>query len=275
MSECNHDCASCSENCAERQIEKARLNDLSSVNHVIGVVSGKGGVGKSLVTSLLATALNKSMYHIGILDADITGPSIPSSFGIHGQARGDGQYIFPISSSEGIDIISANMFLENEDDPVLWRGSLISSMVTQFYTDVYWNNIDYLICDMPPGTGDVALTIFQSLPVDGIVIVTSPQELVSMIVRKAVKMANMMNIPILGIVENMAYVECPNCKEKIEIFGHSHVEEIAKNYNLKILGRIPFNPEIAKAVDEGNVEAIDSNIYLADLVKEIKIMGGK
>lgn len=271
MSEgCNHDCSSCSANCSSRKIEKAKLNDSSYVKHVIGVISGKGGVGKSLVTSLLAVGLNNGDERVGILDADITGPSIPQSFNIHQRALGENNLIYPAISDKGIEVVSANMFLENEDDPILWRGSMISSMVVQFYTDVLWSDIDYLVCDMPPGTGDVALTIFQQLPVDGIVIVTSPQELVSMIVKKAVKMANMMNIPIIGIVENMAYVECPNCDEKIEIYGKSHLEDIAKEYNIEILGRIPLNPEIAKAVDAGNIESIDASKYLSRLIEKVR-----
>lgn len=270
MGECSHDCSHCSENCSSRTIEKVKVNDRSDVRHVIGVISGKGGVGKSLVTSMLATALNQGDERIGILDADITGPSIPQAFGIHDKAYGEDNVIYPARSENGIEVISANMFLENEDDPILWRGSMISTMVTQFFTDVLWQDIDYLVCDMPPGTGDVALTIFQQLPIDGIVIVTSPQELVGMIVRKAVKMAKMMNIPILGIVENMAYVECPNCNEKIEIYGKSHVKETAKEYGLEVLARIPLNPSIASAVDAGKIEDIDSMKYMDKLVKKVR-----
>ena len=271
MSEnCNHDCSSCSANCSSRKIEKAKLNDNSSVRHVIGIVSGKGGVGKSLVTSLLAVGLNKGDSRVGVIDADITGPSIPQCFGIHERAIGENNFIYPALTNDGIEIISSNMFLENDDDPIIWRGSMISTMVTQFYTDVLWTDIDYLLCDMPPGTGDVPLTIFQQLPVDGIVIVTSPQELVSMIVKKAVKMANTMNVPILGIVENMSYVECPNCNEKIEIYGKSHIEDIAKEFNIEVLGRIPLNPNIAKAVDEGKIEELDSYKYIERLIEKVK-----
>ena len=274
MSECNHDCAHCSSKC-ENEIKKLEPNDRSSVRKVIGVVSGKGGVGKSLVTSLLAVGLNKGDNRVAILDADITGPSIPQAFGIHEHAIGEDNLIYPHRSDNGVEIVSANMFVENEDDPIIWRGSMISQMVMQFFTDVLWEDIDYMVVDMPPGTGDVALTIFQSLPVDGIVIVTSPQELVSMIVKKAVKMANLMNIPVLGIVENMSYVECPSCNEKIEIYGKSHLEDIAKEYNLEILGRIPLNPTIAQNVDAGLVEEIDANKYLSALITQVEKMEGK
>lgn len=262
MEECNHDCAGCSRSCSERQSQqnlKEVPHKLSHVKKLIGIVSGKGGVGKSLVTSLLACAVQASGRQAGILDADITGPSIPKAFGVHERARGNENMIYPVKSAKGIDIMSVNLLLDSETDPVLWRGTLLSGAVKQFWTDVVWENEDYLFIDMPPGTGDVPLTVFQSLPVDGIIIVTSPQELVSMIVAKAVKMAEMMEIPILGLVENMSYFRCPDNGIDYKIFGESHIEEVAESYGLKVLARMPVNPGIAEACDMGRIEEIPEN----------------
>lgn len=272
MSEnCNHDCSSCGANCSERQPESLieSLNEFSSVKKVIGVVSGKGGVGKSLVTSLCADAMQKSGAHSAILDADITGPSIPKMFGIHERAVSNGSALIPCTTKGGIDVMSINLLLENETAPVVWRGPVIAGTVKQFWTDVIWNDVDYMFVDMPPGTGDVPLTVFQSLPVDGIIIVTSPQELVSMIVEKAVNMARLMNIPILGIVENMSYVLCPDCGKRIQIFGESHIDEVAKANGIEVLERLPIDPSIAKACDAGELESL--NIKLSDkLINTIK-----
>lgn len=258
MSECNHNCESCGENCSQRTIQKAKTNEKSKIKHVIGIVSGKGGVGKSFVTSLLASGLRKKGHSVGILDGDITGPSIPKSFDIHSAAEGDGvQYIYPAETTSGIKIISANMMLPHEEDPIIWRGTLISSLLTQFFSDVVWGELEYLLIDMPPGTGDVPLTAFQQLPLDGVIIVTSPQDLVSMIVKKQINMAKMMNIPILGIVENMSYVLCPNCNEKIQIFGDSKVETVAKQYSLKVLAKLPIRLGNSNLIDNGKIESID------------------
>ncbi|MBQ2974989.1 MAG: Mrp/NBP35 family ATP-binding protein [Phascolarctobacterium sp.] len=233
------------------------MNPASSVKKVIGIVSGKGGVGKSLVTSLMAASMKRRGHRTAILDADVTGPSIPKAFGLGGQkAGGNDLGIVPLTSANGIEIISANMFLPNESDPVVWRGPMIANMVKQFWTDVIWTDIDFMFVDMPPGTGDVPLTVFQSLPVDGIIIVTSPQELVSMIVAKAVKMAQMMNIPILGLVENYSYFHCPDNGKDYKIFGESHLEETAAVYGLKVLAQLPIDPAIAKACDNGKAEEI-------------------
>lgn len=247
-------------------------NPYSSVKKVIGVVSGKGGVGKSLVTSLLSVMMNKRGHHTGILDADITGPSIPKAFGITGDVMQNEQGFLPVKSSVGIDVMSINLLLEDETQPVLWRGPMIAGTVKQFWQDVVWDDVDYLFVDMPPGTGDVALTVFQSLPIDGIVIVTSPQELVSMIVAKAVNMANKMNVPILGLVENMSYFMCPSCKEKHTIFGESHIEQIAKEFKINSIARLPIDPSIAAACDAGKIETIDGTEWLsqtADLLEEM------
>lgn len=259
---CTHDCASCGESCASRKKNPAdfleKPNPLSKVGRVIGVVSGKGGVGKSLVTSMLAAAMSRRGSHTGILDADITGPSIPKVFGLHGKVQGNEKGIFPAKTKGGIDVVSVNLLLDDENAPVVWRGLMVANIVKQFWTDVIWDNVDYLFVDMPPGTGDVPLTVFQSIPVDGIVIVTSPQELVSMIVAKAVNMAKMMNIPIIGIVENMSYVKCPDCGKEIRVFGESHLDETAEKYGLKILGRIPLDPEVAQKCDAGLAEEVKS-----------------
>ncbi len=271
MSEnCTHDCSSCGESCSERENDfRAALNQYSSVKKVIGIVSGKGGVGKSLVTSLLASGMQKSGHKTAILDADITGPSIPKAFGITEKARGCEFGILPSVSKGGVDIMSINLLLEDDTEPVVWRGPVIAGTVKQFWSDVFWNDEEYMFVDMPPGTGDVPLTVFQSLPVDGIIIVTSPQELVSMIVSKAVKMAELMNIPILGLVENMSFVKCPDCGKQINIFGESHVEEIAKKHNIKVLDRIPIDPEVASACDAGKIESLDQ-ILVPGAIEAVK-----
>ena len=273
MSECTHNCSTCGEECASRTEPQSLIapqNQMSNVKKVIGIVSGKGGVGKSLVTSLLASETQKMGFNAAILDADITGPSIPKVFGIKTRAVGNDYGILPELSSNGTKIMSINLLLEDETDPVIWRGPVIGGTVKQFWTDVVWEDVDCMFVDMPPGTGDVPLTVFQSLPIDGIVVVTSPQELVSLIVEKAVKMAKMMNIPILGIVENMSYVECPTCSEKINIFGESRVEEVAKAAELAVLGQIPMRPDIAQNCDKGRVEDIDGSIWLKDALDKVK-----
>ena len=254
--ECTHDCSNCSAACSSRDAapQHDAPNPNSSVKKVIGVVSGKGGVGKSMTSALLACAMARRGYHCGILDADITGPSIPKLFGIHGRAMADDKGCWPLQSRMGIDVMSINLLVENEEDHVVWRGPVIAGAVKQFWTDVVWKDVDFLFVDMPPGTGDVPLTVFQSLPVDGIVVVASPQELVSMIVAKAVNMAEMMKVPMLGIVENMSYIECPDCGKKIEVFGKSKLPEVAERYNLDILGTLPINPSLAEACDKGEVE---------------------
>ena len=271
MSECTHNCESCNESsCGERKQQSLKVdpNPKSSIKKVIGVVSGKGGVGKSLVTSLLASCLNKKGLHVGIMDADITGPSIPKIFGINGRAKGTQEGILPAESKGGIEIMSVNLLLENPSDPVIWRGPVIAGVVKQFWTDVIWGDVDYMFVDMPPGTGDVPLTVFQSIPVDGIVVVTSPQELVSMIVEKAVKMAGIMNVPILGIVENMSYLECPDCGKKISVFGESNVDSISKLYNIPVLAKIPIDPAIAESCDGGAVELLKAD-YMNEAVEKI------
>lgn len=259
MSEqCNQQCEGCQVECEEQQTAtlpaKAKQNENSHVKKVIGVMSGKGGVGKSLVTSMLASTTQRMGYQTAILDADLTGPSIPKSFGVHTRAKGSDAGLFPVETEKGTRLMSINVLLEDESDPVVWRGPIVASTVTQFWTDVQWSDVDYMFIDMPPGTGDVALTVFQTLPVDGIIIVTSPQELVSMIVSKAVKMAQMMNIPILGLVENMSYFKCPDCASEHQIFGESKTEEIVEEYGLDVIAKIPLDPRIAKACDKGLIE---------------------
>ncbi|MDF2568395.1 MAG: ParA/MinD-like ATPase [Oscillospiraceae bacterium] len=272
MSEnCSHDCGSCGEECSER--EKTSLlekpHELSNIKKVIGIVSGKGGVGKSLVTSMLAVLMNRNGLKTAILDADITGPSIPKSFGLKKKAEGSDMGLFPVKSKTGIEVMSLNLLLENETDPVVWRGPIIAGTVKQFWTDVIWGDIDYMFIDMPPGTGDVSLTVFQSIPVDGIIIVTSPQELVSMIVTKAVNMAKMMNIPILGLVENMSFVKCPDCGKEIKVFGESHINDIAEKYNIKSVARLPIDPAIAKACDSGLIELFEGD-WLNNMTESIE-----
>jgi Mrp family chromosome partitioning ATPase len=260
MSECTHDCSSCGVDCASRGQDEtsllAELNPRSSVKKVIAVMSGKGGVGKSLVTSLLACESARRGYKTAILDGDITGPSIPASFGLHQKADSDGEVLFPVRSKSGIDVMSINLLLEKETDPVLWRGPVIGGVIRQFWTDVLWDDVDFMFVDMPPGTGDAQITLLQSLPIAGIVIVTSPQELVGMIVSKAVNMAKTMDVPLLGIVENMSYLECPDCGRKIPVFGESHLEETALEYDTKILAQLPIDPAVAAAVDRGEVESV-------------------
>lgn len=261
MSEnCTHDCGSCGESCGSRRQDPKDFleapHQSSSIKKVIGIVSGKGGVGKSLVTSMLAVLLRRRGLNTAILDADITGPSIPKMFGVTEKARGTEDTIFPVYTKDGIQLMSINLLLPDETDPVVWRGPVIAGTVTQFWKDVIWTDVDVMFVDMPPGTGDVPLTVFQSIPLDGVIVVTSPQELVSMIVGKAVKMANMMNIPVVGIVENMSYLECPDCGKKISVFGESHVEETAKQFGLPVLGRVPVDPEIAHAADEGDIAGV-------------------
>lgn len=266
MSEqCTHNCETCGVDCASRssaqkqQDFKVNAHPLSNIKKVIAVVSGKGGVGKSLVTSLLAVNMNRAGKHSAILDADITGPSIPKLFGIHEKALGNEDGILPCKSKTGIDVMSINLLLENDTDPVVWRGPVIAGTVKQFYTDVIWHDVDFMFVDMPPGTGDVPLTVFQSLPIAGIVVVTSPQDLVSMIVEKAVNMACMMNIPVLGIVENMSYYECPHCGERSEIFGRSHIDETAHRFNIPAAARLPINPKLAAASDAGLIEIYEGD----------------
>lgn len=256
-SECNHDCNSCKSDCGEREQPQSMLapmNEYSSIGNVIGIVSGKGGVGKTMVTSMLSVLSRRKGYETGILDADITGASIPKVFGCREMAVSDGQNLIPAVSGTGIKLMSANLLLEEEGQPVLWRGPLIAGMVKQFWSDVRWEYLDYMFVDMPPGTGDVPLTVFQSLPVKGIIIVTSPQELVSMIVEKAVHMAEMMHVPILGIVENMSYFECPDCGKRHAVFGESHVEEIAKRFGIGHVAKLPVDPGLVRLCDAGKVE---------------------
>ena len=259
MAECNHDCASCQSKCSEAASLLAPQNAGSNVKRVIGVVSGKGGVGKSLVTGLLATLLRRRGYTTAVLDADITGPSIPKMFGVHEKAMGCDEGIFPAQSKTGVRLMSINLLLEHDTDPVVWRGALIAGTVKQFWTDVLWGDVDYMFVDMPPGTGDVPLTVFQSLPVDGIIIVTSPQELVGMIVEKAVNMAQMMNIPVLGVVENMSWIACPDCGKKVYPFGEGKTLEVAQAHSLPLLAQLPIQPELASACDKGLVELFNEN----------------
>ncbi len=258
--ECTHDCSSCGADCPSRGaqaqpeslIEKPHAG--SRIKKVIAVVSGKGGVGKSLVTSLMAVNMRRREYQTAILDADITGPSIPKAFGIRTKATGDESGIYPVDTKTGIKIMSLNLLLENETDPVVWRGPIIAGTVKQFWTDVIWQDVDYMFVDMPPGTGDVPLTVFQSLPIDGILIVTSPQELVSMIVEKAVNMAGLMKIPVLGIIENMSYYTCPDCGAEHRIYGESHIDEIAAKHSIPLVAKLPIDPKLAAACDKGTIE---------------------
>ncbi|SDN63791.1 Mrp/NBP35 family ATP-binding protein [Acetanaerobacterium elongatum] len=263
MSEsCTSNCSSCQQDCASRKSPQDMIepaHSMSSIKKVIGVVSGKGGVGKSLVTSMLAVLFNRRGYNTAVLDADVTGPSIPKIFGIHTGINTNEWGMLPAKSKTGIEVMSVNLLLENENAPVIWRGPVIAGAVKQFWTDVIWSDVDYMFVDMPPGTGDVPLTVFQSLPVDGIVIVTSPQELVSMIVSKAVNMAKMMNIPILGIVENMSYFQCPDCGKITSIFGESRIDSVAAENGTKVLGRLPINPELARLCDDGVLELFEGD----------------
>ena len=260
MSSCSGNCSSCGESCSDRKAESllAAPNAHSNVKKVIAVMSGKGGVGKSTVTTMLAVAMAKLGYKTAILDADITGPSVPKAFGLKEQIMGSDDGMIPAETASGIKVMSINLLLPQETDPVLWRGPVVAGVVKQFWSDVCWGDVDYMFVDMPPGTGDVALTAYQSLPIDGVILVTSPQELVSMIVAKAVKMAQMMNIPMLGFVENYSYFQCPDCGKKHEIFGKSNLDEVAMNYCLRVLARLPIDPETAERFDAGQMELVNT-----------------
>ena len=270
MGSCSGNCSTCGSDCADRKAESllAKLNERSTVKKVIAVVSGKGGVGKSTVTSMLAVAMARRGKRTAVLDADITGPSAPTAFGVTQCQGANEDGLYPALSRSGIQVMSINLLLDNNTDPVVWRGPVIAGAVKQFWTDVIWEDVDYMFVDMPPGTGDVPLTVFQSLPVDGIVIVTSPQDLVGMIVSKAVKMANMMHIPVLGFVENYSYLECPDCGKKIEVFGKSHLEEVARSFDLPVLAKLPIDPKVAEAFDNGQMETIPTD-NLAAVIEKI------
>lgn len=274
MSDCNStDCSSCGQTCSSRKNEaqdmKKPPHKLSKIKKVIGIVSGKGGVGKSLVTSLMAVGTQRLGYKTAVLDADITGPSIPKVFGLKEKAQSTDNALLPVRTKTGIEVMSINLLLENETAPVVWRGPVIAGVLQQFWADVIWKDIDFMFVDMPPGTGDVPLTVFQTMPVDGIIVVATPQELVSMIVAKAVEMANMMNVPILGLVENMSYLECPDCSKKINVFGESHIDEIAAKYNLDVLAKMPIDPTITSYCDKGIIEMSDKN-WLDDAIAKIE-----
>ena len=271
MSSCSGNCSSCASDCSERKSESllAQLNPKSTVKKVIAVVSGKGGVGKSTVTSMLAVAMAREGKRVGILDADINGPSAPTAFGVTECQGANEDGLYPALTHTGIQVMSINLLLDNPGDPVVWRGPVIAGAVKQFWTDVIWEDVDYLFVDMPPGTGDVPLTVFQSIPVNGIIIVTSPQDLVSMIVNKAVKMANMMHIPVLGFVENYSYLQCPDCGKKINVFGKSHLDQIAAENNLPILARLPIDPTVAEAYDNGQMETVNTD-PLAGAIEAVK-----
>ena len=273
MSECNQNCSSCNVDCESRQAESllAVANPLSSVKKVIAVVSGKGGVGKSTVTSMLAVELSQRGKKVGVLDADITGPSIPTALNIHGRPTACEEGMLPIRSETGIEVMSINLLLEHESDPVIWRGPILGGVVKQFWTDVVWKDVDYLLVDMPPGTGDVPLTVFQSLPIDGIVVVTSPQDLVSLIVKKAVNMAGMMNIPVVGFVENYSYLKCPDCGKEIPVFGKSRIDQVASELNIPVLCKLPMDPHVAEAMDEGLIEhaKVDAIAPAADAIEKM------
>ena len=271
MSSCSGNCSTCGSDCADRKEESllAKLNEYGSVKKVIAVVSGKGGVGKSTVTSMLAVSMARKGYRVGVLDADITGPSAPKAFGVT-ECQGANEFgLFPALTRGGIQVMSINLLLDDPASPVLWRGPVIAGAVKQFWTDVIWEDVDYMFVDMPPGTGDVPLTVFQSLPIDGVVIVTSPQDLVSMIVAKAVKMANLMHKPVLGLVENYSYLKCPDCGKKINVFGKSHVDEVAEEFGLPVLARLPIDPTVAEAFDAGLMETVDT-AHLAEAVAAVE-----
>ena len=271
MSGCSGNCSTCGSDCADRKAESllAKLNEKASVKKVIAVVSGKGGVGKSTVTAMTAVAMARTGKRVGVLDADITGPSAPTAFGVTECQGATKEGLYPAVTRGGIQVMSINLLLDNNTDPVVWRGPVIAGAVKQFWTDVIWEDVDYMFVDMPPGTGDVPLTVFQSLPVDGIIIVTSPQDLVSMIVTKAVKMANMMHIPVLGFVENYSYLECPDCGKKIQVFGKSHLEDVAKEFDLPILARLPIDPKVAECYDNGLMETVDTQA-LTEVLKAVE-----
>ena len=272
---CNHNCESCSANCESRQAGPqsflATPYSKSKIGKIIGVISGKGGVGKSFVTSLLACEMQRKGYRTAVLDGDITGPSQGKAFGIREKAYGDGEVIFPAETKTGIQVISMNMLLETDDTPVIWRGPMVGGVLKQLYSEVYWKDVDYMFVDMPPGTSDVPLTLFQSIPLDGIVIVTSPQELVSMVVDKAINMANMMNIRVLGVIENMSYVQCDHCGEKLYVFGPSHIKETAEKFDLPVLAQVPLDPKIAVSADAGTIEdlQVQEITAAADLLEKI------
>lgn len=268
---CTHDCKTCGQNCGGQETLTAKLHEMSNVKKVIAVVSGKGGVGKSSVSAMLAVLMNRKGYKTAILDADVTGPSIPKLFGLKDRVQGDELGMYPVMTKTGISVMSTNLLLPDETTPVIWRGAVISGTVTQFWTDTIWSNVDYMFVDMPPGTGDVPLTVFQSLPVDGIVIVTSPQDLVSMIVGKAVNMANKMNIPILGMIENYSYLKCPDCGKRIELFGESHIEAVSEQYSVPVLAKVPLDPSFARQCDGGLVELFEGNEldHASDVIEKI------
>lgn len=272
MSDCTHDCSSCSSDCGDRKQEDVRKNPhaLSKIGKVYAVVSGKGGVGKSMVTSQLAVLLNRRGHKVAVLDADITGPSVPKMFGIAESATSSELGLHPVKSSGDVSVMSINLLLPNETDPVIWRGPVIAGVVTQFWTDVVWGELDYMFVDLPPGTGDVPLTVFQSLPLDGVIIVASPQELVSMVVEKAVRMAEMMDIPIVGLIENMSYFECPDCGKRLHIFGEGKTEAAAKSHGLRFLGRVPIDPSLAEMSDRGEIESFEGDWLdpVADLLEK-------
>ena len=276
MSECTHNCSTCSQNCSSRTEPQSLLvkpHELSRIKKVIGVCSGKGGVGKSLVTSLLAVLAQRQGLKVGILDADITGPSIPRAFGLKEKAAGSDDGIYPVTTKTGIDVMSLNLLLENDSDPVVWRGPVIAGAVGQFWTDVIWGDKDVLFIDMPPGTGDVMLTVCQTIPVDGLILVTTPQELVEMIVEKALKMAGLMEIPVMGLVENMSYLPCPDCGKKIEIFGKSHLEEIASRYDIPLTAKLPIDPKLAGGIDKGMIELFNGDWLdnIADAIYDLPV----
>ena len=264
--ECNHNCESCSSDCKERKIQKEECNSESKIKKVIAVMSGKGGVGKTLITTMMSVLSQRKGYHTAIMDADITGPSVPASFGIKERAMSEGEVIIPVSTQTGIKVMSMNLLLDHDTDPVIWRGPIIAGVVKQFWSQVKWGETDYMFVDMPPGTGDVPLTVFQSIPVDGIILVTSPQEMVSMIVEKAVNMAEAMKIPMLGIIENMSYYVCPDCHSKHALFGESHIDQIAQHHHIPVLARIPMEESIVSAVDTGHIEDLNSE-WVKDLEK--------
>ena len=269
---CTHDCSSCGADCPSRGgegIQKEKLHEGSTVRRVIGIVSGKGGVGKSIVTSMMAVEMQRRDKRAAILDADVTGPSIPKAFGLKPGVDAMGDILLPAKTKTGIQVMSVNLLLESEDQPVVWRGPVLAGAVKQFWTDVYWDDVDYMFVDMPPGTGDVPLTVFQSLPVDGILIVTTPQDLVSMIVKKAVNMANLMDVPVIGMIENMSYVLCPDCGKKIPVFGESRAEEVARDYGVKLLARIPLDTRLSPLCDKGIIELME-NDYLSAAAEEVE-----
>ena len=274
MSDCNHDCSNCAKSCGSRTESQSLLvpqNEVSDIKKVIGVVSGKGGVGKSMVTSLLACAMNRAGKKTALLDADVTGPSIPKMFGLKERAQADEKYMYPVETRGGIKVMSLNLLVENETDPVIWRGPVVAGLIQQFWKDVNWGNVDVMFIDMPPGTGDVPLTVFQSIKLDGIIIAATPQELVSMIVSKAVNMAKMMNVPILGVIENMSYLKCPHCGEAIDIFGKSHTAEAAAEHGLSVLDCVPLDPALAALSDAGNIEQADTGV-LSNTIRMITEM---